>query len=164
TPGYRPGVDANDDRADGYRVHVVPQPQQLGTPHEHRDRRRNQAGDYAGRNASRGPDRDALDPRGRGGRGGPRGGARPTVGAAGRDCLRDHAGDFAVRIRCRGPGRHALDARVGVGLGGLAGWPLSVYVEGLDLHETEDGLIDEALLLVDPDRPLTGGVGLPTIV
>src|SRR5690606_4422721 len=75
------------------------------------------------------------------------------------DCLRNQAGDFAVRNSCRGPARHALDARVRVGLGRLAGWPLSVYVEGLDLLETEDGLIDEALLLVDPDRPLTGGVG-----
>ena len=70
-------------------------------------------------------------------------------------CLRNQSGDFAVRNSCRGPARQALDARLRVGLGQLGRHNASLFVDGLDLLETKDGLIDDALLLVDPDAGIT---------
>lgn len=70
-------------------------------------------------------------------------------------CLQNQAGGFAVRNSCRGPSSHNLSARVQVGLGDLGGQQASFFVEGLNLIESQDGLIDQALMLVDPDADLT---------
>ena len=81
-------------------------------------------------------------------------------------CLRNQSGGFAVRNSCRGPAQQGLDARVRIALGQVGRHDASLFVDGLNLLETKDGLIDNALLLVDPDAGLTvdsGGtwVGVP---
>ncbi|MEX0837642.1 MAG: hypothetical protein WD101_04870, partial [Gemmatimonadota bacterium] len=75
------------------------------------------------------------------------------------DCLRNQAGGFAVRNSCRGPSSHHMSARLQIGFGALGGQRASLFVEGLNLLESEDGVIDEALVLVDPDAPLTYAQG-----
>lgn len=70
-------------------------------------------------------------------------------------CLRNQSGGFAIRNSCRGPSRQSLDARLTVALGTIGGQNASLFVDGLNLIETKDGLIDDALLLVDPDAGLT---------
>jgi hypothetical protein len=70
-------------------------------------------------------------------------------------CLRNQSGGFAVRNSCRGPARQSLDARLRIALGQLGRHNASIFVDGLDLLETKDGLIDDALLLVDPDAGIT---------
>ncbi len=74
-------------------------------------------------------------------------------------CLRNQSGGFAVRNSCRGPSSHDLSVRLRVGLGELGGRPASMFVEGLNLIEPEEGLIDEALMLVDPEADLTYAQG-----
>ena len=70
-------------------------------------------------------------------------------------CLANQAGGFAVRNSCRAPGQHTLNARLAIGLGLVAGRPLRLFVEGLDLIEADHGLIDDALMLVDPAGTVT---------
>lgn len=74
-------------------------------------------------------------------------------------CLRDQAGGFAIRNSCRGPARQEIDVRLRVGLGRVVGQQATLFVDALDLIESEDGLIDRALLLVDPDAPLVTEAG-----
>ncbi|MDZ7781351.1 MAG: carboxypeptidase-like regulatory domain-containing protein [Gemmatimonadota bacterium] len=70
-------------------------------------------------------------------------------------CLRNQSGGFAVRNSCRGPASHDLSVRIRLGLGSLGGQNAGLFVEGLNLIESEQGIIDEALLRVDPDADLT---------
>ena len=70
-------------------------------------------------------------------------------------CLTEMAGRLAVRNGCRGPGRHQADARLRVRLASFGNAGLDLTVEGLNLIETGDGYRDTALLLVDPDQPLS---------
>ncbi len=71
------------------------------------------------------------------------------------NCLANQAGGFAVRNSCRAPGQHTLNARLAVGLGLIAGRPLRLFVEGLDLLEADHGVVDSALMLVDPTGSVT---------
>lgn len=76
---------------------------------------------------------------------------------------------FAVRNSCRGPSSHSLNLRLGFDLTGLLGRPASLTVDGLDLIETRDGIVDDALLLVDPSASIVTSpdgstVTIPTIV
>ncbi|HET9947391.1 MAG TPA: carboxypeptidase-like regulatory domain-containing protein [Longimicrobiales bacterium] len=70
-------------------------------------------------------------------------------------CLEGRLGDFAERNSCRGPAEHALDARVELRVGTLFGREAALVVEGLDLIESRGGILDTALLLVDPAGTLT---------
>ncbi len=70
-------------------------------------------------------------------------------------CLRNQAGGFAVRNSCRGPAHQTVDARLRIALGQIGGQNASVFVDGLNLVESKDGLIDDALMLVDADADLT---------
>lgn len=83
-------------------------------------------------------------------------------------CLSDAVGGFVERNSCRGPARQSLDARVTVGLGRLGGQRVQLRVDAFNLLETEGGLVDDALFLVDPDAPLStpsdGTVTIPTLV
>lgn len=78
-------------------------------------------------------------------------------------CLAESLGAFATRNSCRGPVSHGLDVRVSLDLGGVMGRRASLIVDGLDLIESKDGIIDDALLLVDPAGTITSGGGTVTI-
>ncbi|MEQ1857309.1 MAG: carboxypeptidase-like regulatory domain-containing protein [Longimicrobiales bacterium] len=82
-------------------------------------------------------------------------------------CLSDQGGGFAARNSCRGPSEHAVDVRVAVSLGRLGGRNASLVLDGLNLVEGKDGVVDHALLLVDPTGTLAtspGSVTIPLIV
>jgi hypothetical protein len=84
-------------------------------------------------------------------------------------CLGDQAGAFAMRNSCRAPARHSLDARVRIGIGAVGDRVVRLVIDGLDLIEDTGGILDNALLLVDPSAPLTqsnngGTVSVPVIV
>lgn len=70
------------------------------------------------------------------------------------DCLGDQTGGFAERNSCRATARQSLDASVRIRLGNLGGRPVRLVIDGLGLIEDEGGVLDEALLLVDPTTDL----------
>ena len=80
-----------------------------------------------------------------------------TLGALAEEwsCLGDQAGGFAVRNSCRGPEQHSVDARVEVSLGRLGGRTARLTLDGFNLVEGSGGVIDDALLLVDPSGAIT---------
>jgi len=85
------------------------------------------------------------------------------------DCLDTAVGRFAKRNSCRGKGVHALDVRLSFDLFPSAGRRLELVIEGFNLLESEVGLRDTALLLVDGYRqlsidPTTGDVDVPVTV
>ena len=85
------------------------------------------------------------------------------------DCLATALGRFAKRNSCRGGGVHALDVRLSLALVRSSGIRLELVVEGFNLLESEVGLRDTALLLVDGSRqlsidPTTGDVDVPVTV
>jgi len=69
-------------------------------------------------------------------------------------CLEEQTGGFAARNSCRGPVRHTVNARVRVELGEVGGRSVSLTVDALNLVESSDGVVDDALLLIDP----SGGI------
>lgn len=78
-------------------------------------------------------------------------------------CISSQLGAFAARNSCRGPTVHSLDARLRVRLGRLMGREASLVLDGLSLIESEDGAIDDALLLVDPSGTISSSGGVVTI-
>lgn len=70
-------------------------------------------------------------------------------------CLKSQVGQFAVRNSCRAPGVHSLDLRLEVPTVTLGGYPLTLTVDALNLLESDVGLVDQALYLVDPTRATT---------
>ena len=72
-------------------------------------------------------------------------------------------GSFAARNSCRRHAVHAVDARVRVRLGRWMGREASLTLDGLNLIESEDGVIDDALLLVDPTGTISSAGGVTTI-
>ena len=85
------------------------------------------------------------------------------------DCLATALGRFAKRNSCRGQGVHSLDIRLALALYRSNGRRLELVVEGFNLLESEVGLRDTALLLVDGSRqvsvdPTTGDVNVPLTV
>jgi hypothetical protein len=83
-------------------------------------------------------------------------------------CLQPADG-FAVRNSCRGSASHSLNLRLGLDLSGLLGRSASLVVDALGVIETKDGLVDDALLLVDPagsirTSPDGSTVTIPTMV
>jgi hypothetical protein len=69
-------------------------------------------------------------------------------------CLADQAGGFAVRNSCRGPTSSTLNAGLRVAVLSAGGRPVYLTVEGFNLIEDKSGIVDSALLLVDPNRPI----------
>jgi hypothetical protein len=69
-------------------------------------------------------------------------------------CLEDQVGGFAARNSCRGPAVHSLDVRVRLNVGHVAGREASLVIDGFNLIENGDGVVDDALLLVDPDASI----------
>jgi hypothetical protein len=78
-------------------------------------------------------------------------------------CISDQRGAFAARNSCRGPSAHTLDLRIGFRLSQLMGRDVSLLLDGLNLIEAEEGVIDDALLLVDPSGTITSAGGVVTI-
>ena len=70
-------------------------------------------------------------------------------------CLRSQVGQFAERNACRSAGVHSLDLRIEVPVVRLGGYPLSLDVDAINLLESDVGLVDNALYLVDPAKTAT---------
>ncbi|HEX7050784.1 MAG TPA: TonB-dependent receptor [Longimicrobiales bacterium] len=84
------------------------------------------------------------------------------------DCLADQVGRFAERNACRTDPVQSLDLRLRVGLVATGRYTAELVVDGLNLIESEIGVPDRALYLVDPTQPLavdaaTGRVTVPLI-
>lgn len=78
-------------------------------------------------------------------------------------CLSDRIGEFAERNSCRGPAVHSVDVRLRFTLGRVMGREASLVLDGFNLIESEDGLVDDALLLVDPAGTITSSGGTVTV-
>jgi hypothetical protein len=78
-------------------------------------------------------------------------------------CLDGQVGGFAVRNSCRGPAAHSLDVRLQVRVGRLGGKDASLVLDAFNLVESKDGVIDDALVLVDPAGSITSAGGTVTI-
>jgi len=84
-------------------------------------------------------------------------------------CLRAGVGSLAQRNGCRGEWTHRLDLRAAVRLGGLAGGPLELIVDAINVIPGTLGSIDRALYLVDrtgsvTTNPSTGVSTVPLLV
>ena len=82
-------------------------------------------------------------------------------------CLNDQVGGFAVRNSCRGPAEHAVDLRLSINVSSLGGRSVRLILDALDVIESKDGVIDSALLLVDPAGTITtspGSVAIPLML
>ncbi len=84
------------------------------------------------------------------------------------DCLKGQAGKFAERNSCHEQANHALDLSASVGLPVRSlGGRVMVLVDVFNVISTPTGLIDRALLLVDPAGTVTtdalGNVTLPLL-
>jgi hypothetical protein len=84
-------------------------------------------------------------------------------------CLSDQAGAFAMRNSCRGPSVHSVNARLRLTFARFSGRIASLTVDGLNLVESSDGIVDNALHVIDPARSITTSpdgstVTLPTAV
>ena len=84
------------------------------------------------------------------------------------DCLAEQAGRFAARNSCRGPDRHRLDLRLAIGLFELAGHPMEVVVDALNVLDADLGVPDRAVFLIDRNGSLTtspdGTITVPLVV
>jgi hypothetical protein len=78
-------------------------------------------------------------------------------------CLDGQVGGFAARNSCRGPAVHSLDLRLQVRVGRLGGKDASLVLDAFNLVESEDGVIDDALLLVDPTGSISSSGGTVTV-
>jgi len=80
-------------------------------------------------------------------------------------CIKEQSGRFVDRNSCREHGNHALDLTVAVGLPVRAlGGRLELTADVFNLASTPTGLIDRALVLVDPAGTLaTDGLGNVTL-
>jgi hypothetical protein len=72
------------------------------------------------------------------------------------DCLDGQVGRLAERNSCREDGRHGLDlgASVAVRLRSLGG-RLEITLDIVNLVSSRSGIVDRALVLVDPNATLT---------
>lgn len=83
-------------------------------------------------------------------------------------CLEDGVGAFAERNACRAPSVASLDLRVAVRLFDVGGFPAELVVDGLNLVRSDEGIVDRALWLVDPNgtvtAPASGQVRVPYVI
>ena len=84
------------------------------------------------------------------------------------DCLWDHVDGFVERNACRMPGVHSVDMRLGIGLPHFLGVDAELVVDGFNLVESDVGIPDRALYLIDETRALevdaaTGRVTVPLV-
>ncbi len=83
------------------------------------------------------------------------------------DCLADQLDQFAERNSCRGPDDSVLDLRLALGLIEVQGLPVEVVLDALNLLDTDTGVRDRALFLIDRDSTLQtnpdGTITLPLV-
>jgi Carboxypeptidase regulatory-like domain len=81
------------------------------------------------------------------------------------DCLGDQLSKFAKRNSCREDGRHALDLGASVTLPIRSiGSPVEITFDLINLFASRSGIVDHALVLVDPQGTLvTDGAGNVTL-
>ena len=70
-------------------------------------------------------------------------------------CLADQVGAFATRNSCRRPSVHTLNARLQLTFARFGGRAASLTLDAFNLLESQDGVVDDALLLVDPAGSIT---------
>jgi hypothetical protein len=82
------------------------------------------------------------------------------------DCIAGDQGGFASRNACRGDALHHLDVGLSIGLVRLGGSVLSLQVDGLNLLNAQNAVLDPTLLVVDPDSGLSpdGTATSPTLL
>jgi hypothetical protein len=73
--------------------------------------------------------------------------------ALGWDCVGVAQGTLAVRNGCRGDGVHRVDLRLSIGLGAF---PAQIVVDALNVTDVQDGVRDDALLLLEQGGAVTG--------
>lgn len=84
-------------------------------------------------------------------------------------CLSDQVGAFAIRNSCRGPSVHTLNARLQVTFARFGARNASLTLDAFNLLESQAGVVDDALLLVDPAGSITTSpdgstVTIPTVI
>jgi hypothetical protein len=84
-------------------------------------------------------------------------------------CLQTQVGSFAERNSCRDPALSTLNLRVGIGPIRLAGYPIELWVEMLNVTDANLAVRDHALVVVDSGAPLvsdpvTADVAVPLLV
>ena len=84
-------------------------------------------------------------------------------------CLTDQVGMFAARNSCRRPSVHTVNARLQFTIARFGGRSASLTLDAFNLLESQDGVVDEALFLVDPSGTITTSpdgttVTIPTVV
>ncbi len=85
------------------------------------------------------------------------------------DCLAHQVGRFAGRNSCREPAVHALDVRLAMTVARPRGSAIDLFADAVNLLESDVGIRDRALYLVDPagvitTDPGTGRVTVPLVV
>ncbi len=78
-------------------------------------------------------------------------------------CLRAEVGQFAARNSCRDPGIEALDLRATFDLMPVGGSPVVLVIDAFNVVESDAGLRDHALYLVDATKTLTANPGTGTV-
>jgi len=84
-------------------------------------------------------------------------------------CLQTQVGSFAERNSCRDPSVGIINVRAGIGPVRLAGYPIELWVEVLNVMDVNLAVRDHALFVVDPSAPLvsdpaTGEVTVPLLI
>jgi len=71
-------------------------------------------------------------------------------------CVSSQQGHFAARNSCRAPGVHSLDMRAALDLFRFGQGEVQITVDGLGLIQSDTGILDTALLQIDPAGKLAG--------
>ena len=81
------------------------------------------------------------------------------------ECLRPQIGRFAERNSCREPGVKTLDLRLEITPFRFGGYPMALTVDAINVVESDTGIRDAALYLVDPTRATStnGATGVTTV-
>ncbi len=69
-------------------------------------------------------------------------------------CLASQANRFAGRNSCRGPSLYRLDLRFALGLYAVGGTPIELVIDALNIFDTDTGIRDNAVYLIDANAPL----------
>ncbi|MGH7674384.1 MAG: hypothetical protein ACREMV_03850, partial [Gemmatimonadales bacterium] len=75
------------------------------------------------------------------------------------DCLRVQVGRFAERNSCREPGVHALDVRLAMTVARPRGSAIDLFADAVNVIESDVGIRDRAVYLVDPTGTITTDPG-----
>jgi hypothetical protein len=78
-------------------------------------------------------------------------------------CLATSAGGFAARNSCRTDIRYGLDLRASFRLISVAGGPMDLVIDAVDVVSSDVGPVDRALWLVDRTGTITSAAGLTTV-